>query len=55
MSLLQEGFLSRIFASGAVGDNVFFLCIKPLSVLLFCVLLPYLLGSVNTAFIRWRL
>lgn len=51
MSLLQEGFLSRIFASGAVVDNVFFLCIKPLSVLLFCVLLPYLLGSVNTAFI----
>ncbi|MBO6019950.1 MAG: glycerol-3-phosphate 1-O-acyltransferase PlsY [Clostridia bacterium] len=55
MSILQEGFLARIFASGAVGDSVFFLCIKPLSVLLCCVLIPYLLGSVNSAFIVSKL
>ena len=51
MNILQEGFLSRILASGAVGDGVFFLCIKPLAVLLCCVLIPYLVGSVNSAFI----
>ena len=51
MNILQEGFLSRILASGAVGDDVFFLCIKPLAVLLLCVVIPYLLGSVNSAII----
>lgn len=51
MNILQEGFLSRILRSGAVGDNLFFLCVKPLAVLFCCVLIPYLLGSVNTAFI----
>ena len=51
MNILQEGFLSRILASGTVGDGVFFLCIKPLAVLLCCVLIPYLVGSVNSAFI----
>ena len=50
MNFLQEGFLSRILASGAVGDDLFFLCIKPVAVLLCCVVIPYLLGSVNTAF-----
>ena len=54
MNVLQEGFLSRILASGAVGDDLFFLCVKPLSILLCCVVIPYLLGSVNTAFIVSR-
>ena len=51
MNVLQEGVRSRILASGAVGDDVFFLCIKPLAVLLACVVIPYLLGSVNSAII----
>ena len=51
MNILQEGFLSRILASGSVGDDVFFLCIKPIAVLLCCVVIPYLLGSVNSAII----
>lgn len=51
MNLFQEGFLSRILASGSVGDDLFFLCIKPLAILLCCVVIPYLLGSVNSAII----
>ena len=51
MNVLQEGILSRILASGAVGDGVFFLCIKTLAVLLACIVIPYLLGSVNSAII----
>ena len=54
MNFLQEGFLARILASGTVGDDLFFLLIKPLAVLLCCVVIPYLLGSVNTAFIVSR-
>ena len=55
MNFLQEGFLSRILASGAVGDDLFFLLIKPLAILLCCVVIPYLLGSVNTAFLVSRI
>ena len=55
MSFLQEGFLARIFASGAVGDELFFFCIKPIAILLCCVVIPYLLGSVNTAIIVSKL
>ena len=51
MSFLQEGFLARIFASGAVGDDLFFFFIKPVSILLCCVVIPYLLGSVSSAII----
>ncbi|MBO4283277.1 MAG: glycerol-3-phosphate 1-O-acyltransferase PlsY [Clostridia bacterium] len=51
MNILQEGFLSRILASGAVSDETFFFFIKPFAVLLMCVVIPYLLGSVNSAII----
>ena len=51
MNIFQEGFLSRILASGAVGNDVYFFLIKPFSILLCCVLIPYLLGSVNSAII----
>lgn len=51
MNVFQEGFLARILASGAVGDDLFFLCIKPIAILLCCVVIPYLLGSVSSAII----
>ena len=51
MNVFQEGFLARILASGAVGDDLFFLCIKPIASLLCCVVIPYLLGSVSSAII----
>ena len=51
MNFLQEGFLARILASGAAGDELFFFFIKPVSILLCCVVIPYLLGSVNSAII----
>ena len=51
MNILQEGFLARILASGAVSDETFFFFIKPFAVLLSCVVIPYLLGSVNSAII----
>lgn len=51
MNVFQEGFLARILASGNVGDDLFFLCIKPIAILLCCVVIPYLLGSVNSAII----
>ena len=51
MSFFQEGFLYRIFASGKIGNDVFFFVIKPLAILLCCVIIPYLLGSINSAVI----
>ena len=51
MNVFQEGFLARILASGSVGDDLFFFCIKPIAVLLCCVVIPYLLGSINSAII----
>jgi len=54
MNILQEGFLNRILASGAVGDELFFFCIKPIAILLSCVIVPYLFGSVNSAIIVSR-
>ena len=51
MNIFQEGFLARILASGSVGDDLFFLCIKPIAVILCCVVIPYLLGSVSSAII----
>ena len=51
MNFIQEGFLARILASGTVGDELFFFCIKPIAILLCCCVIPYLLGSVNSAII----
>ena len=51
MNILQEGFLARILASGKVGNDAFFFVIKPIAILLCCVVVPYLLGSVNSAVI----